>query len=59
MRKLTLLLAMVFLATPASASDQARLEKAKAEGTATFYANITAIAPIMDAFAAKTGIKGA
>ena len=58
MKKLTLLLAMVFLATPASASDQARLEKAKAEGKATFYANITAVAPIMDAFAAKTGIKG-
>ncbi|NYT38123.1 extracellular solute-binding protein [Allopusillimonas soli] len=42
----------------ARAADAAAMEKAKAQGQAVFYANITAVQPIMDAFAAKTGIKG-
>ncbi len=42
----------------AHAADGADLAKAKAEGQAVFYANITAVKPIMQAFAADTGIKG-
>lgn len=34
------------------------LAKAKAQGKAVFYANITAVAPIMKAFEADTGVKG-
>jgi iron(III) transport system substrate-binding protein len=33
-------------------------QKAKAEGEVSFYANMTAIQPIMDMFNAQTGIKG-
>ncbi len=42
----------------ARAADAADLAKARAEGQAVFYANITAVKPIMDAFAADTGVKG-
>lgn len=41
------------LAAPALASDAARQE-----GKVSFYANITAIEPIMEAFSAATGVKG-
>ncbi len=41
------------LAVPALASDAA-----KEEGKVAFYANITAIEPIMEAFSAATGVKG-
>jgi iron(III) transport system substrate-binding protein len=41
------------LAAPALASDAA-----KEEGKVAFYANITAIEPIMEAFSAATGVKG-
>ena len=58
MRRLLLLVLMLALAAPAMAADQAVMQKAKAEGEATFYANITAIEPIMEDFAADTGIKG-
>ncbi|GAB6112631.1 ABC transporter substrate-binding protein [Desulfomicrobium salsuginis] len=56
MKRLVVVLAMLlFPALTAMASDDAA---AKAEGTATFYANITAVEPIMEAFGADTGIKG-
>ena len=42
----------------AHAADAAELAKAKAEGHAVFYANITSVKPIMDAFAVDTGVKG-
>src|SRR5690606_39113251 len=42
----------------ARAADAAMMEKAKAQGKAVFYANITAVQPIMDAFEKATGIKG-
>jgi iron(III) transport system substrate-binding protein len=42
----------------AYAAGGSRLDKAKAEGKAVFYANITAVEPIMKAFAADTGVKG-
>jgi iron(III) transport system substrate-binding protein len=41
------------LAAPVMASDAA-----KEEGKAAFYANITAIEPIMEAFSAASGVKG-
>ena len=44
-----------FLAPGAIAAD---LAKAKLEGKVNFYANITAIEPIMKAFSASTGVEG-
>ncbi len=41
-----------------SAADSESLEKARAEGKAAFYANITAVEPIMEAFTADTGVQG-
>jgi iron(III) transport system substrate-binding protein len=59
MKKLILIMLAFFIIPLAYAADPALLEKAKAEGTATFYANITAIEPIMEAFTQKYGVKGA
>ncbi len=42
----------------AYAADANPLAKAQAQGKAVFYANITAVSPIMKAFEADTGIKG-
>lgn len=42
----------------AAESANADLAQAKKEGKAVFYANITAVAPIMKAFDAATGVKG-
>lgn len=56
-----LLVASLFIlgaAAQAQAQDQAQLEKARAEGKASFYANITAVEPIMKAFTADTGVTG-
>jgi len=55
MKKILVLLMVVLLAVPAFAAD---MNKAKAEGEAIFYANITAVEPIMDAFDAATGVDG-
>ena len=54
-----LLAAIVALATlgQAQAQDPATLERARAEGKASFYANITAVEPILKAFGADTGVK--
>jgi len=57
MKKLILSLLILAMATTAWAGDSVA-DKAKAEGKATFYANITSIEPIMDAFGADTGVKG-
>ncbi|MCG6917053.1 MAG: extracellular solute-binding protein [Deltaproteobacteria bacterium] len=57
MKKLAILLFVVLMATSAYA-DQALVEKAKGEGKAAFYANITAIEPIMEAFTNEYGVKG-
>lgn len=43
---------------PSIATAETVSAKAKAEGRAVFYANITAVQPIMKAFDAATGIKG-
>lgn len=58
MKKLTLLLWVMLFVPLAYAADTASFEKAKAEGKATFYANITAIEPIMEAFHRRYGVKG-
>jgi iron(III) transport system substrate-binding protein len=55
MKKLVLLFLCVVLVPNAFASDPAA---AKKEGAANFYANITAVEPIMDAFTAANGVKG-
>ena len=55
MKKLTVLLLIVFMAPCAFAAD---LDKAREEGQANLYANITAIEPIMEEFGTATGVKG-
>lgn len=42
----------------AGSNAAAALDAARAEGKATFFANITAVQPIMDAFHKATGIQG-
>ena len=58
MKRFLIFLAVLALVPLANAADTGVLEKAKAEGKAAFYANITAVEPIMEAFEAKTGVKG-
>lgn len=58
MKRLLVLLLVLCMAGTAMAADQGLLDKAKAEGKATFYANITAVDPIMDAFSKSTGVDG-
>ena len=57
-RFLVFLLITVLAPCSAYAADSAVAEKAQAEGKAAFYANITAIEPIMSAFTAESGITG-
>jgi iron(III) transport system substrate-binding protein len=61
MKKLNILLVILFLipyAYAAEEPDKALVAKAKAEGKAAFYANITAVEPIMQAFTKSYGVKG-
>ncbi len=58
MKKLFILLLALILVPSAFAADTALVEKAKAEGQVSFYANMTAIQPIMDVFNAQTGLQG-
>jgi iron(III) transport system substrate-binding protein len=53
-----MLLSVLILVPSAFAADSDLAEKAKAEGQVSFYANMTAIQPIMDVFNAQTGLKG-
>ncbi len=55
MKKLAVLLLCLAMVPSAFAAD---LDAAKKEGKANFYANITAVEPIMEAFAAAKGVKG-
>jgi len=60
MKKLNILVAVLLLVSYAYAAEQpdkALVTKAKAEGKAAFYANITAVEPIMEAFAKAYGVK--
>ncbi len=58
MKKLFVAFIVLFAAAHVHAADKALLDKARAEGKAAFYANITAVEPIMKAFTADTGVKG-
>ena len=62
MKKLAIILISIFFMTPgilsAAEPQEALVAKAKAEGKVTFYANITAIEPVMEAFTKKYGVKG-
>ncbi|MCJ7830655.1 MAG: extracellular solute-binding protein [Desulfobacterales bacterium] len=53
-----LMVLFVFAAASAHAVDPGLVEKAKTEGKAAFYANITAIEPIMEAFNSTYGLAG-
>ena len=57
MKKLLAALFVLFAATQAQAQDKAQLDQARAEGKVAFYANITSVEPIMEAFTADTGVK--
>jgi len=58
MKKIFALFAVsLFAATTVHAADDALLSKAKAEGKVAFYANITAVEPIMKAFTEDTGVQ--
>ena len=62
MKKLAMILISIFFMTPcilsAAELQEALITKARAEGKVTFYANITAIEPVMEAFTKKYGVKG-
>ncbi|MCC6195800.1 MAG: extracellular solute-binding protein [Burkholderiales bacterium] len=55
--KLVALALAVTLAAPSVLAADSRLDKARQEGEVAFYANITAVEPLMKAFTAETGIK--
>ena len=57
MKKLLTILAIALAASPATAADKSLLDAARKEGRVAFYANITAVEPIMKAFAADTRVK--
>ena len=61
MKKLIVVSLILLVASGAYATghmDKELVAKAKAEGKATYYANITAIEPIVDAFTDEYGVKG-
>lgn len=57
MKKLVILFLIGITAPYADAADPALISKAKAEGKVAFYANITAVEPIMEAFGKQYGIQ--
>ena len=57
MKKLLAVFIALFAVASVHAADNAALAKAKAEGSVAFYANITAVEPIMKAFTGDTGVK--
>ena len=58
MKKLLAVFIVLFATAYAHAADDAMLSKAKKEGKVTYYANITAVEPIMKAFTDDTGVQG-
>lgn len=62
MKKLLIALAVALAAaalpSAAQVTDQDLLKRARSEGRASFYANITAVEPIIKAFSSDTGVKG-
>jgi iron(III) transport system substrate-binding protein len=59
MKRLVVVIAILLCSALSAQAAELDPAKAKAEGTATFYANITAVEPIMEGFEADTGVKGA
>ena len=59
MKRLVVVIAILLCSALSAQAAELDPAKAKAEGTATFYANITAVEPIMEAFETDTGVKGA
>src|SRR5512139_52616 len=60
MKRFYVLLVVLFLASQAYAAqppDKALVSKAQTEGRAAFYANITAVEPVMEAFTKTCGVK--
>jgi iron(III) transport system substrate-binding protein len=57
MKNIIALLMFLCAASGLQAANGDLLAKAKAEGRVAFYANITAVEPIMKAFAADTGVR--
>ncbi len=60
MKMLTILMVVLVLASQASPADQADkalVTKARAEGKVAFYANITAVEPVMESFTKAYGVK--
>ncbi len=58
MKKTLIFLFTLFFSVSAIAADSEVMDKAKAEGQVSFYANITAVQPIMDAFNTQSGLDG-
>jgi iron(III) transport system substrate-binding protein len=58
MRRHIIPLLIVFMALSVCSAAQALAESAKEEGKVAFYANITAIQPIMEEFTKVKGVKG-
>jgi iron(III) transport system substrate-binding protein len=56
MKNLLAAFVVLFVAASAHAADDALLSKARTEGKVAYYANITAVEPIMKAFTADTGV---
>ena len=54
--KLVLSLLLGLLVTAASAQDADLVAAAQAEGSLEYYANITAIEPVLEAFAEEYGV---
>ncbi len=57
LKKLLLAVLALGIAFPVMAQDKSLLDAARKEGKASFYANITAIEPILKAFITDTGVK--
>jgi len=57
MKKLLVALFVLCASVQVHAQDKSLLDRARTEGKASFYANITAIEPILKAFTADTGVK--
>ena len=55
-RLLATVLGIAFLSTQLGAADSEHLAKARAEGRVAFYANMTAVEPVVSAFKDATGI---
>lgn len=57
MKRVLLAMLVTCMGAQAQVQDKALVERARAEGKASFYANITAVEPIMKAFTDSTGVK--